>query len=611
MIPHCSSRVRKWRLGAIAAASLLALPGSLLAGSPKQARPTGKTPGSNPGASALPRPDYADALPSSRPAAPDLLLTKDDERKAQAFATFAKGVIAEDNADTDTAFAEYRRSFDLDPSNTDIALRVAYMLMQRDDPSEGILVLKDNIKAAPKDPRPLVLLSQIYLRNLKKPDLALKYAEQALALGSNSFPAYAAVFEILEEQNQTTKAEQVLQRALKSTSADPQFWLSLGELYIRIHFKDDGTPDTPEALQQANVIFRKAGDLSKEDATTLAKVGVYFIRSKQIKDAIPFYSRAIALKPNSDDQALSNARENLARALTEVGNPGEAINVLEQVVKDNPLSFETYEQLGSLYEEEGNYAKALTNYQHSTLINSTNVQNHVHLAELQIQLKQFEDAVSTARAARSLFPDDPTTHVLLAVALGQAKHNTEAMTAFAEAKSEIVTDGHEEFLNANFYFQYGAAAEQSGLLDQAEDLFKESIKQDPKNGAQAYNYLGYMWAERGLKLDEAAEMIEKALALDPRNGAYLDSLGWVYFKKGDYAKALEELRAACDNMKPEDATVFDHLGDAYEKSGDIQEALRCWEKALALHQDDLDEKTVQAKIDGAKKGASAAAPTAQ
>ncbi len=488
------------------------------------------------------------------------------------------------------------------------------MLLQRDDPSTAIQILKDNIKASPHEALPLVFLSQIYVKNLKKPDLALKYADQALTVDPNYFPGYAAVFELLTNLNQAPKAEQVLQRGMKATSTDPDFWLSLGDLYMHVHLKDDSTWDPAGAAKLTNDLFHKAAELGKNDATVQAKVGNYFIDSQQVKEAIPYFFKAIAMKPNSstsDDSVLANAKEKLAKALLQTGDRDEAIKLLEQITKDDPLNFEQYEFLGQLYEQKGNFDKALENYKHSTLLDSSKPENHLHLADMQMRLKRFDDAVDTAKAALARFPEEPQTHFLVAIALSQAKHHTEAMAAFAEAKSDYETNGHEELLNSTFYFTYGAAAEQAGMLEMAESLLKKSIALDPNNSAQAYNYLGYMWADRGQNLEEAEEMIHKALTGDPDNGAFLDSLGWLCYKKGQLDEALKWLLRAVDNLKPEDATVYDHLADTYLKLGKMDEAVRYWEKALALHQDDLDNKKVQKKLDAAKRKITSASPTAE
>ena len=93
------------------------------------------------------------------------------------------------------------------------------------------------------------------------------------------------------------------------------------------------------------------------------------------------------------------------------------------------------------------------------------------------------------------------------------------------------------------------------------------------------NYLGYMWADKGEKLPEALKMIRKAVDIEPMNGAYLDSLGWVYFKMGEYELAEDNLRQAV-NRDQTDPTVHMHLGDLYEKTGRIRLAAAQWELSL-------------------------------
>ena len=94
------------------------------------------------------------------------------------------------------------------------------------------------------------------------------------------------------------------------------------------------------------------------------------------------------------------------------------------------------------------------------------------------------------------------------------------------------------------------------------------------------NYLGYMLADKGTKLPEALKMIRKAVEQEPMNGAYLDSLGWAYFKLGQYELAEENLRQAVERDQT-DPTVHDHLGDLYEKTGRIRLAATQWELSLS------------------------------
>src|SRR5207344_2979367 len=101
----------------------------------------------------------------------------------------------------------------------------------------------------------------------------------------------------------------------------------------------------------------------------------------------------------------------------------------------------------------------------------------------------------------------------------------------------------------------------------------------------AYNYIGYMWADHNLHLEEAEDMVGRALQLDPNNGAYLDSMGWVLYRKGKYDEALRELLSALQNLSQEDPVVFEHIGDTYLKMNQIPQALDSWQKALGLNPD--------------------------
>jgi tetratricopeptide (TPR) repeat protein len=104
------------------------------------------------------------------------------------------------------------------------------------------------------------------------------------------------------------------------------------------------------------------------------------------------------------------------------------------------------------------------------------------------------------------------------------------------------------------------------------------IRLDPKD-ANALNYLGYTYADLGKNLDEAERLVQEALKHKPEDGYIIDSLGWVYYKKGNYEKALEILEKAV-SLVPDDPTILEHLGDAYIKLNDKKKALDIYKKSL-------------------------------
>jgi tetratricopeptide (TPR) repeat protein len=573
---------------------------------------SGRKGGAKSAAPATPAPargpaDIADALPSPpRPAPADLLLTKDEERKADALAAYSEGLVAEDNAEQEKMIEAYRKTLALDPTYADLAVKLAYELARRDDPSGGVQILKDTIKAAPKEAVPYIYLSQLYTKDLKKPEVGLKYAEQALALAPDNFAAYLAVFETYTALSQPKKAEQLIDRAMKAEHGDARYWIQLGDLSTRLYLKEDGSAD-PAQQAKMNTIYRKAAQLGKDDPMILTKVADYFVLSKQVKDAIPFYLDVLNLPQGPNDAPLDNVRDKLARSLLVTGQRDEAIRYLEDIVKNNKLRFETYELLGELYEQKDDIDKALSNYEHSLLLDASQPRNHLHLAELLLKARRYDRAVEIMQIARKKFPDVPSITFSLGIALSQAKRHPEAMAAFADAQAEAEVS-REELLNAQFFLIYGEAAEQAGLYDKAAGLIKQSLDMEP-NSPEACNYLGYMWVEHGTHLDEAGELIKKAVSMEPEKGEYLDSLGWFYFKKGDPERALTELLRAQESIlretKKDDATVLEHIGDTYSKLGKTNEALNYWQKSLALEVN----KKVADKIENAKQKVTSAPPT--
>jgi Tfp pilus assembly protein PilF len=110
---------------------------------------------------------------------------------------------------------------------------------------------------------------------------------------------------------------------------------------------------------------------------------------------------------------------------------------------------------------------------------------------------------------------------------------------------------------------------------------KKVIEINPDH-PEALNFIGYMYADRGLNLDEAERLIRKALLLRPKNGYMIDSLGWVLFRKNKLDESIRYLKEASD-LLPEDPAILEHLGDVYLQSGATQEAAETFNKALQLN----------------------------
>ena len=550
---------------------------------------------------------------SSKPA-PDLVLRAEGQRKAGALSHFVEGMVFEENGEMDRALDVYRKVLNVDPGQSQLAARVAGLLIEQDDFPQAIDVLKDAIKANPNNAEPYQQLAFIYARYLKKTDQALDYANRAIALNPKDVEAYQRLVEIEVAAGQEKKALEALDRATKVRSNDPSFWIRLGKLYVALLFKSDSQPK-PDELTRINELFKKAAENAGDDPSILKDVADYYAASQQLKEAIPIYLRVLELQP--DD---ANAREKLATGFVLTHQRGKAVEMLEQIIKEHPDKYQCYDLLAQVLDDDARsllranrvedakarFAKAAANYEQSLLINPNHPTTYLHLAELLVgPLKDAGRAAQLLTEARRRFPGAPEIVYYLAIAQREAKQSQQAVATFEEALREAQMDSDDDLVNAKFYFNYGAAAEQAGLYDRAAELLRQCIALDPANSAEAYNYLGYMWADHNMNLDEAETMIRRALEKEPNNPSYLDSLGWVEFHKGRFDQALDHLLRAAKATEHDDPVVFEHVGDIYLKLNRLPEALAAWQKALAL---DPKNKKLADKIQSTKKAISKGSP---
>jgi len=140
--------------------------------------------------------------------------------------------------------------------------------------------------------------------------------------------------------------------------------------------------------------------------------------------------------------------------------------------------------------------------------------------------------------------------------------------------------------------------DKKGDLTRSVESMRLVISLEPEN-AEALNYLGYTYADKGIHLDEAEGLIRKALLIRPEDGYIVDSLGWVYFKQGRYEEALRELERA-ESLIPDDPVILEHLGDVYQKVGTYKKALKTYKRAMEKAKDQ-DQAKIGEKIQEIEK----------
>jgi Tfp pilus assembly protein PilF len=276
-----------------------------------------------------------------------------------------------------------------------------------------------------------------------------------------------------------------------------------------------------------------------------------------------------------------------------------------------------------LHEDSGDIDQAIKEYKQALRVEDKVSTIHLSLASSYLKAKDLEKAAQELKSAADLAPEAVEPHAILAL-LYSAKGKEDL--AVAEYESALKNASKLEPKNVDIYKGLGMVylrqrkfkeaepiyslivgllpSEPEGHLylgsiynelnknDLAEKEFKQALNLEPGYD-QALNALGYLYADTNRNLNEAEGMIRKALEANPENGAYIDSLGWVYFRKGKLPEAIIELEKA--SVLVEDPVIFAHLGDAYFKARDITKAKLNWEKSLKLdpNQDDIKKKIQQ------------------
>jgi len=213
-----------------------------------------------------------------------------------------------------------------------------------------------------------------------------------------------------------------------------------------------------------------------------------------------------------------------------------------------------------------------------------------HMALLYQSMGNTDQAIDILAARITDEPDNVDHLLRLGVLYEEEEEYGKAEDLFERGLA--IAPDHVELL-----FRLGVVYDKTGRKEALITQMEKVIEKDPDN-AGALNYLGYTYAEKGENLDQAQTLIEKALALQPDDGYITDSLGWVYFKKGNIEKAVYYLEAAV-SLVPDDPVLLEHLGDAYREQGKMEKALEMYRRSMANQEKDTTE--IKAKIEALQK----------
>jgi tetratricopeptide (TPR) repeat protein len=202
-------------------------------------------------------------------------------------------------------------------------------------------------------------------------------------------------------------------------------------------------------------------------------------------------------------------------------------------------------------------------------------QARLRVAALDAQQEKFEQAVARLKTLVAEKPDRIDAALTLADLLRGKEKYSDAVQAYDTA---IMRIRNLEERHWSVFFGRGIVLERTKQWPKAEVDMKKALELSPEQ-PHVLNYLGYSWIDQGLHLEEGMKMLQRATELRPDDGAITDSVGWAFYRVGQYDKAVEWLERAAE-QKGDDATIIEHLGDAYWHVGRKREARFQWERAL-------------------------------
>ncbi|WP_300459860.1 tetratricopeptide repeat protein [Desulfobacula sp.] len=518
------------------------------------------------------------------------------------------------NQNYESAIASLEKALVKDPDSF-ILTRDLIQLYLRQNNKEKALALADHlIQQRPDDVEGLLLLVRLKKDSLDEKSL-VEILNRIIVLDPNNKETFLRLGKIYIEKEDNDEALILFKKMVEQFPDDYVAWFYLGEAYMNQHQYDLATthflktiefePDlleprfqlikiyslknTPETRQKIIETYREIIEIEPDNQQAQLGMALHYFKTNMKPEAKNlFMTLGRGIESNSR-LIMVAVEEYLSGKKYE-----DAVIVFSQLLKADPenptLNFFT----GMAYEAVKDFKKAIFYYLKIKPDHSQYKKTILNIALLYKQLGEEKTATNYLEDKYRLFPKDIDIIIYLASFYEKDKDHKKAIMLLE--KGLVDSPG-----NTSLLFRLGAIQDKAGLKEQSINTMKTIIEIDPTD-SEALNYLGYTYADQGIKLDEALLLLKRAYELRPDDGYVTDSLGWVYYKMGDYQKAVEHLEKAAE-LTSFETIIADHLGDAYQKANQLENAINAYKKALSNIKEQDKEKALELKkkIDAVQK----------
>jgi predicted Zn-dependent protease len=511
-----------------------------------------------------------------------------------------------DRARVEEALKYLQAAFKSYPDDLTTGMAVAHILNQLGRIPEAERVLAGMVERSP-DQRALNYQYAQVLTKLGRGSESKQYLERAVAVDPTFGPAVLQLLEMYQQENEWGKGAALLQPLIEEDPLNLEMQRQQAFFYLR-------AGDSRNARDR----FRALVQADPKDARSTFYLAEALNDLEEFAEAEVLFRKLLAADANDSDVLAS-----FAISLAGQKKWDDATKAFQQLltVGDLPehLGALARTQLAFIDFQKQNYAAALEMAKSILVFRDRPNTQAINLAVESLKKQdKFAEAPALLEPLVQKFPDDPFVNARYIEALMrsdqkgkaaqhaalQTKKGTRNAIAAAEAYVQAGDNPAAVALmkaaigakpeDLDLQFQLGSLYERGGDQKAAEEAFLALLKKNPDH-APSLNYLGYMWAESGKNLEQAHEMLVRAVGKEPRNGAYVDSLGWVYFRLENLELAEKYLTDAVTLM-PGDATVHEHLGDVLAKRGDMERALRSYRTALSLDPEGKEVDKLRSKI---------------
>lgn len=490
--------------------------------------------------------------------------------------------------DLEGALRHAERAFELAPDETQIRLFLGRLYRLRRDFDGLDRVLRD-AEGRPLDADSAYALFQVALERqdfMQAENLARQLAE----MEPQQLRGLLGLATVYEQKGDHDAAEDIVRRGL---SRFPDHFL----LYMRLAQIERARGDRAGEIE----VYREVLESHPSHYGILQRLGQAQLEIKDVEGAIETFEEVVRSYPED-----LNSLRRLASLEFSAGRYEAAAGRLEAVLERAPDQPELAFALGQIRRAAGDDARAFEAFERIEPQHANYFDARIQIAALLEAAGRFDEALVEVDRLRELRPDRQLDFHAASLRVQQGEF--EAGIALLEG----LLDGTDEDLEV--HYQLGVHYGSHGDVERALQSMQRVLEIDPDN-ANALNYIGYSWAERGENLDEAERLIRRAIEISPEDGYITDSLGWVYYKMAEnhfanqrrdealrlLEKAQEQLMQAAE-LTGGDSVVSEHLGDVLLLRGDKRGALDYYEAAADQgpredEQPDLQEKLERLRRD--------------